>query len=52
MGDAIAQDGAPDDDTRAPSGGTERALTVEHTLAAAGIGPDHPSLYPGDPRPR
>lgn len=29
------------------SGGTARALTVERTLAASGIGPDHPSLYPG-----
>jgi hypothetical protein len=29
------------------SGGNTRALTVEHTLAASGIGPDHPSLYPG-----
>jgi hypothetical protein len=31
-------------------GGTARALNVERTLAAAGIGPDHPSLYPGDQR--
>jgi hypothetical protein len=29
------------------SDGSARALTVEHTLAASGIGPDHPSLYPG-----
>jgi hypothetical protein len=29
------------------TGGTARALTVEHTLAASGVGPDHPSLYPG-----
>ncbi len=44
VADAIADghDGAPND-----SGGTARALTVEHTLAAAGIGPEHPSLYPG-----
>jgi hypothetical protein len=27
--------------------GSARALTVERTLAASGIGPDHPSLYPG-----
>jgi hypothetical protein len=29
------------------SSGTERAQTVDRTLAGAGIGPDHPSLYPG-----
>ncbi len=29
------------------SSGTERAETVDRTLAGAGIGPDHPSLYPG-----
>ena len=28
---------------------TGRALTVDRTLAAAGIGPDHPSLYPARP---
>jgi hypothetical protein len=33
------------------SDGTARALTVERTLAASGIGPDHPSLYPGRPSP-
>ena len=27
--------------------GTRRARRVDETLAAAGIGPDHPSLYPG-----
>lgn len=27
--------------------GTRRARRVEETLAAAGIGPDHPSLHPG-----
>jgi hypothetical protein len=27
--------------------GTARALTIEDTLAASGIGSDHPSLYPG-----
>jgi hypothetical protein len=33
--------------------GTRRARQVEETLAAAGIGPEHPSLYPGgrDPAP-
>jgi hypothetical protein len=30
------------------SGGTARAAAAEHKLAAAGIGPDHPSLYPGN----
>jgi hypothetical protein len=29
------------------SGGSARAAAAEHKLAAAGIGPDHPSLYPG-----
>jgi hypothetical protein len=29
------------------SNGTARAGAVERRLAAAGIGPDHPSLYPG-----
>jgi hypothetical protein len=32
--------------------GTERAHRVDRTLEAAGIGPDHPSLYPGPPAPR
>jgi hypothetical protein len=31
------------------TGGTARALSVEHTLAASGIGRDHPSLYPAGP---
>jgi hypothetical protein len=34
------------DDER-PSGGDARARRIEETLAGAGIGPDHPSLYPG-----
>jgi hypothetical protein len=34
------------------SNGTERAQTVDRTLAGAGIGPDHPSLYPGTPTGR
>ncbi len=33
------------------SGGTARALAVDRTLEVAGIGPDHPSLYPGRPTP-
>jgi len=32
---------------RRESGGTARAAVAERKLAAAGIGPDHPSLYPG-----
>ncbi len=39
VGDAIED--ARDD------GGTARAQRVDRTLDAAGIGPDHPSLYPG-----
>lgn len=31
------------------STGTERAQTVDRTLAGAGIGPEHPSLHPGAP---
>lgn len=30
-------------------GGEERALRMDNALAAAGIGPGHPSLYPGGP---
>jgi hypothetical protein len=30
-------------------GGTARAHRIDGTLEAAGIGPDHPSLYPGSP---
>ncbi len=32
-----------------PSSGPSSARSVDETLAAAGIGPDHPSLYPADP---
>ena len=32
---------------RARRGGHSRAQRIDDTLAAAGIGPDHPSLYPG-----
>jgi hypothetical protein len=45
VADAIA------DQQDSGSSGTARALTVEHTLAASGIGPDHPSLYPGGTPP-
>ena len=34
-----------------PGSGTARALTVDRTLAGAGIGPGHPSLYPGPGSP-
>jgi hypothetical protein len=30
-----------------PAGGSERHRRIDETLAGAGIGPDHPSLYPG-----
>jgi len=35
------------DDSDAGHAGTRRARRVDETLAAAGIGPEHPSLYPG-----
>jgi hypothetical protein len=35
------------EDQRESSDGTARATAAEGKLAAAGIGPDHPSLYPG-----
>jgi hypothetical protein len=35
------------EDERESSDGTARADAAERKLAAAGIGPDHPSLYPG-----
>jgi hypothetical protein len=40
VGDAI-------EDQREAADGTARADAAERKLAAAGIGPDHPSLYPG-----
>jgi hypothetical protein len=48
VGDAIedaGQAGGGDNGNR----GTARALRVDRTLAGAGIGPDHPSLYPTKP---
>jgi hypothetical protein len=49
VGDAIEEqhdvESAVNADARAHPGA--RARRVEETLAAAGIGPDHPSLYPG-----
>jgi hypothetical protein len=53
-GDA-SRESAPDASARlavVPSGGTGRALRVDRTLQDAGIGPDHPSLYPGQPAPQ
>jgi hypothetical protein len=38
------------EDQRA-SGAAARGQHVDDVLAAAGIGPDHPSLYPGPPHP-
>lgn len=35
------------EDQREAAGGTVRAEAAERRLAAAGIGPEHPSLYPG-----
>ena len=43
LADAVSD--AADADRR---GSPERALRVERELAAAGIGPEHPSLYAGD----
>jgi hypothetical protein len=39
------------DDLAGGEGSAERALRAERELAAAGIGPDHPSLRPTDPGP-
>lgn len=49
VADAIADQRDSGPGAGAGSGGTARALNVERTLAAAGIGSDHPSLYPGAP---
>jgi hypothetical protein len=53
VADAIAdeRDAGAGAGAGAGSDGTARALTVERTLAASGIGPDHPSLYPGHTSP-
>jgi hypothetical protein len=40
------------DDLAGGEGSADRALRVEHELAAAGIGPDHPSLRPATARQR
>jgi hypothetical protein len=45
VGDAI-EDARESELGRPPTRGTARAHRVERTLAAAGIGPEHPSLYP------
>ena len=54
VGDAIedrraAGQGLPVSPRQTSSAGTARARRVEDTLAASGIGPEHPSLYPGRP---
>jgi hypothetical protein len=43
VGDAIEDQ----HDAESVDAGSRRARRVDETLAAAGIGPDHPSLYPG-----
>jgi hypothetical protein len=53
VGDAIEDrreaDRAPVSVSAGPAAGPQRARRVEQTLAAAGIGPEHPSLYPAGP---
>jgi hypothetical protein len=46
VGDAIEDARESDPAARPSARGTARAHRVERTLAAAGIGPEHPSLYP------
>lgn len=43
VGDALEEQAS----YASPSAGTRRGLRVDATLAAGGIGPGHPSLYPG-----
>jgi hypothetical protein len=51
VGDAIADARESEPLAGRTARGTARAHRVERTLAAAGIGPEHPSLYPsGSPR--
>jgi hypothetical protein len=45
--DAAAHPGGPG--APAPGGAVRRARDIDERLAAAGIGPGHPSLYPGGP---
>jgi hypothetical protein len=42
VGDAVAEE----QDVHRDGGGEMRARRMDETLAAAGIGPGHPSLYP------
>ncbi len=52
VSDAIADEAAADRDRPGPppgGPGVRRAADVDERLAAAGIGPGHPSLYPGGP---
>ena len=46
VGDAIEEQREADG-AGAPAGTRERHRRIDETLAAAGIGPDHPSLFPG-----
>ncbi len=48
VGDALEEQREP----AAQPAGTRRGLRVDSTLAAGGIGPGHPSLYPGRPNGR
>jgi hypothetical protein len=54
VGDAIEdqREAAGGSGTGESADGTARADAAERKLAAAGIGPDHPSLYPGGPSAR
>jgi hypothetical protein len=45
--DAIEEQRASAGDERRPDSGPARARRIDETFAAAGIGPEHPSLYPG-----
>jgi hypothetical protein len=51
VSDAIEDESEPASDkprdAASADAGTRRALRVDETFAAAGIGAEHPSLYPG-----
>jgi hypothetical protein len=47
VSDAIEDQREAEDGATGAARGSARADAAEHKLAAAGIGPDHPSLYPG-----
>jgi hypothetical protein len=44
---SLMRDAVEDTRLAATGGGEERTARMDRTLAAAGIGPGHPSLYPG-----